>query len=376
MLGDRLRMLGPTARQTWTTWDGTYNGSDSRIVANSDTTVSYSSCTLAAGVELVAWNDQTSTKMYAVVVTTTGTSNSYGTVATIASVNTSIALCKLDSGRALCCYGTSGTAFSAVVLSVSGSTITVNTPTSVATGLSNPYCNVTFLSADKCLMTYASDNHSGYANIITTSTTSISAVGAQFNFATDVKNDSSSVSTLTTTTAIVSWQQNSNSRPQVVVLSVSGTTITAPGSQVELEANSRGITNIAALSATEAVCAYISTAGTNLFVCSMTISGTTITAGTPSSVDTLGINTSNQGNSVVALTATQAMVLYQSSSGNFNGMVITTTGTTFSAGSKIAIVAGGTNTDVTGTLIDINRVLAVHTNSANSTAACIVLNIK
>ena len=380
MLGIGLGALSSSmVTATWTTWDGTKDGASSRIVANANSTRDYTACTLSAGVELVAWVDTAAGHFYAVVVTTTGTSNAYGTVLSLgASTPSFLNVITLDSGRVLCCSGPSSGVV-AVVLSISGTTITANTPLTGGSLIADSI-SIALLSADQTLLVGNSSRGSAFseAYVITTSTTTVSSFGVGFQFVTTSDGSDVSVSTLTSTTAIVAWCSSSvtNRRPTVQVLSISGTTVTAPGSAVILEAAFRSDPSITALSATEAVCTYYNSTGEGIFACAMTISGTTITAGTAASISVNAPDSGAQSNNILALTSTLALLTwYDDAAGQFTGVVITTTGSSFTAGSKVQIAATSSGQLTVGTLIDANRVLGVYTNYANTTIACITLSI-
>lgn len=136
-----------------------------------------------------------------------------------------------------------------------------------------------------------------------------------------------------------------------VVLSVSGTTIT-PGTVSTIAASTSGLTfqednatqpRIVQLTSTLYVVSSIQTGSSWAAVCAFSVSGTTVTAGTPLSVSTAN-NVSNSG-TLFALTATTALFTYVTSpSLNVTtGVVVTVSGTTCSLGTQVTLVASQDN---------------------------------
>lgn len=362
-------------RQTWSTWDGTYDGSLTTI--SSDTVRSYAACTLSSGTELVAFNDDTSSKYRALIVTTTGTTNSYGTIVDIAANGATkmVNVCALDSSRVLCVYTDASDIPQAVILSISGTTITVNTPVAINATAGNSVA-VSFLSTDKSIVTTVSSSGTTLNSyIVTTSGTTVSSIGSVYAVTTGASSGGAPIVTLTSTTALVFWRDSTNTYPQVVVLSVSGTTISAPGSSVQLETKIASNLTIAALTSTTAIAAYANLTDSTGRACVMTISGTTITAGTPANFDTNDIRISANGSGLVGISATLAMIIYRDQvTLNVNGRVLTTSGTTFSSGTKV-VIGSSKFTPCAGTLINASNILALYSGASGTTISGQVLSI-
>jgi hypothetical protein len=167
-------------------------------------------------------------------------------------------------------------------------------------------------------------------------------VGAEYSFAgtTAGGNRTVAVDGLSATSAISARVRDDNAEIATLVLSISGTTITSPGGEVGiggdgLEAN----ISIVALSATSAIVVFgddnTSTQGTAVYI---TISGTTIT--NESSVvfePSAGSGIANTA--LVRLSATKAIVVYEDAddSNRLKAVTLSITGVTISAGSSTTI---------------------------------------
>jgi len=200
-------------------------------------------------------------------------------------------------------YGTS------CILNVSGSTITTGTP-KVFESAYTAYTSVAMLTTAKAIVVYSDSGSSDHGTSCI-----LDVSGSTITAGTPVVYESSdsyysSVASLTSTKAIVVYQKNgSGNYGTSRILDVSGTSITV-GSPAVFEAASTYNTSVATLTSTKAIVTYKdggnSGYGTS---CILDVSSSTITAGTPTV-----FNTSNSNYDdfmlVAAMTSVQAIVVY------------------------------------------------------------------
>jgi hypothetical protein len=138
---------------------------------------------------------------------------------------------------------------------------------------------------------------------------------------------------LTSTSVIVAYR-DSDTFGKAIILSISGTVVTVPGS----EANFGGVvsavtgTGLARLSATRAIVSY-GDGGTSA-ACTLDVSGSTITPGTPQGTTESGTLTS-----ICALDSATAIMAYSPFSSVMRAITITNITTTFSYGTSVEINA-------------------------------------
>ncbi len=186
-------------------------------------------CKLSSTTALITYEEATNNYLAGKVLTVSGTSVSAGTEATINSVSQYPSVTRLSDTSAACAYVQGG--LKVVVASVSGTTLTWNTPATVSSVGVNQLISITSLSSTSVLTVFDNSNASNY--------------------------------------------------PYAVVSTISGTTVTN-GTAVSLD--SLGASNfmgVAAFSGTSAVAVWARTSGSYGMAVGMTISGTTITVGTP-----------------------------------------------------------------------------------------------
>lgn len=145
------------------------------------------------------------------------------------------------------------------------------------------------------------------------------------------------VSTISATAAVVSWVQNSDDEARMVVLSISGTTVTVNTPAAVSSSSTCLASNIVMLTATTGVVTY-SKSGTNLFAKAFTISGTTPTLGSEVQLGTASTHASHTQNALIRMTDTKFVSLFNNGAADGGDVVAgTVSGTTITAGTAVAI---------------------------------------
>ena len=237
-------------------------------------------------------------------------------------------LCQISTDKFILVY-TENATFNlgrAVVVSVSGTTATLGTPVSFSS-TSADYLSIAKLDTDKAIVCYR-ENNTGVANVLSVSGTTIS-VGSQKTYET---GDCfyHSVCQIGTNKVLVAYRDSGNSGyGTACAMSVSGTTITA-GTPVVFASTSCSDIAVANLNTNKAIVVYT---GTNSYAnaCAMTVSTLTITAGTP----LVFKSTLTTYKSIVQVTTDKVLVCY-SLGITGTAIVLTVSSTTVSAGSEVA----------------------------------------
>ena len=290
---------------------------------------------------VAVYEDANNVRGEACVLTISGSSITAGT-ATIfetGGLGTSRVV-MLTSTKVLVIYIDEGNSYkgTACVLDISGTTITAGTPTTYKNSPAS-WNSVAAISATQAIVTYIDNNSSfrGMAVILDISGTSIS-VGTAVNFEPS-NSGSTSVAMLTPTKAIVAYMDFGNSSyGTACVLDISGTTITA-GTPVVYENGSTLNVSVDTLSATQAIVTYrdVSNSGYGT-TCILNISGSTITTGTP-----VVFNSGSTNNTWVAgLSSTEAIVAYKNAANSGYGTRcnLTVSGSTITAGTATVFHSG------------------------------------
>jgi hypothetical protein len=225
------------------------------------------------------------------------------------------------------------------------------------------------LSATQVMVCYKNGGNSDYgtAIILSISGTTITA-GSPFVFASAVTYDIS-VIRLTDTSALVAYTGPSTTYyAYACVLSVSGTTITG-GTALAVTAVKSWQNRLAFLSSTKAVLTYVEDTTTTdvLHAVVLTISGTTITKGTDVSI---GNCRNDMGLTICALSDSKALVFYSNlvSSPTFLGaaVILNISGTTITAGAPYTVTTIPISWEyVSCCKFDDNKVLAYWSNNTN-----------
>lgn len=227
--------------------DGGANGLYGRILSISGTTITTNSIATIlssatyANLQLVLQDTDKVMSVYldgnvgkALITTITGTTiNSPGTVYTFeaSSINGYIAATVLTSTTSIVAYCIATTTAKAIVLSVSGTTISGGTKATLDTAAANDIGGICALSPTSVIVSYAGTGgvgiSPGQAIPLTISGTSISVLTKATFVATDINTSTTASGTiaLNSTQFMTSYTVYSTSRPWVVVGTISGSTI-------------------------------------------------------------------------------------------------------------------------------------------------------
>jgi hypothetical protein len=239
-----------------------------------------------------------------------GTTITAGTPAIFESATSAeISVTMMDSTHAIVCYRDGGNSNygTACCLSLSGTTITAGTPVVFESALSQ-YLSVTMMDSTHVIVCYRDGGNSNYgtACCLSLSGTTITAgTPVVFESATILNT---SVTMMDSTHAIVCYRDDgNNSYGTACCLSLSGTAITAE-TPVVFESDSIGYNSVTMMDGTHAIVCYSdggnSGCGT---ACCLSLSGTTITAGTPAVFE----SANSADNSVTMMDPTHAIVCYK-----------------------------------------------------------------
>ena len=220
----------------------------------------------------------------------------------------------------------------AVVVSVSGTTATLGTPVSFnSTGAD--YLSIAKLDTDKAIVCYR-ENNTGVAKVLSVSGTTIS-VGPQKTYETGdcIYN---SVCQIGTNKVLVAYRDSGNGNyGTACALSVSGTTISS-GTPAVFASTSCADIAVAKLNTDKAIVVYT---GTNSYAnaCAMTVSTLTITAGTP----LVFKSALTKSKSIVQVATDKVLVCYAVDGTGDTGtaIVLTVSTTTVSAASEVTFTS-------------------------------------
>ena len=248
----------------------------------------------------------------------------------------------------------------AVALTISGSSITAGTP--VAFNPAGSYYNrIDKISSTQAIVVYKDLGNSNYGTscILTLSGTSITA-GSEVVFNSG-RSDYTTVAVLSSTKAIVAYGDNSNSHQcTACLLTISGSSITA-GSEVGFNSNRGRYFSITALTETKAIVTFEQHNDTAGKACILDVSGTTITAGSVQQFTAGAI----YNTSVTALSSTKAIVVYQASP-HAAARVLDVSGTTITAGSALEYRIGTTSFQNIAKLTSTRAIVSYRDNANNS----------
>jgi hypothetical protein len=295
----------------------------------------------------------------ACILDISGTTVTAGSVYDFNDGNTAyISVARLSDTKAIVCYTDLDNANRgmACILDVSG---TVITPGSgyIFNGGATAFSSVAMLTSTKAIVVYQDDSASdkGQACILDVSGTVITP-GSEYIFNGGI-TDFSSVAMLTSTKAIVCYEDLSNSYyGTACILDVSGTVIT-PGSEYVFNSGTTPCVSVAMLTSTKAIVAY-----TNDIVnyygnaCILDVSGTVITPGseyTFNSAATADI-------SIAVLTSTKAIVAYRDNPNINRGTacILDVSGTVITPGSEYTFSSGHTTYISVAALASLQAIVA------------------
>ena len=284
-----------------------------------------------------------------------------------------ISVTTLSGTQALVCYQDNGNnnRGTACILDIVGSTITPAIPVVFESG-NTTGISVTTISSTQAIVCYrdAGNSSLGTACILDISGSTITpATPVVFNSAT---SESISVTTLSSTQAIVCYQDGGNSSyGTACILDISGSTIT-PATPVVFNSASTSSTSVTTLNGTQALVCYRDT-GNNQFgtACILDISGSTITPTTPVVFESAATSIT----SVTTLSSSQAIVCYRDG-GNSNfgtACILDISGSTITPGTPV-VFNFAASTQISVTTLSSSRVLVCYQDGGNSSfgTACIL----
>lgn len=338
--GDVVSIVNGQAKKNNLAVNTSPNGAES--VFNSDATSYCSAVALDENRVMVVY--VVGDRGKAIVGTVSGSSISWGSASAdfeTAKITVWTTAALIDTDKVLAVYGNSSdTNSSAVVLSVSGTTITVNTHADFDASNFLSYPSVTKLDTDKALICFqrGADTY-GRAVVCSVSTTTPSfGTIADFNAAATAYI---SCSALSATSAIVAYQDGGNSSYGTAqVLSISGTTITPGTEYVFKAANAVQWCACTALSSTTAVIAYRDSNNPYLAAVFATNTGGALGYGTELVTTLAGINAS----AITTISSTKVLVAcdtYVNPTHTGKSVIINSSGTTLTADTAYTTNAAG-----------------------------------
>lgn len=242
---------------------------------------------------------------------------------------------------------TSAANLRAVVATRSGSTISYGSPTVVRSGLSPQGLSICRLSSTTALITYGtpSNNFLG-GRVLTVSGTSVSAgTEATINSVSQYP----SVTRLSDTSAVCAYLQ---AGLKVVVASISGTTLTWNTPATVSSVGVNACISTTTLSPTSVLTVFDNSSSSNApSAVVSTISGTTVTNGTAVSLESEGVTTSSPFMGVAAMSSTSGVAVWIRASDSYARAVgMTISGTTITVGTPITYSAASTGSSTLGAM--------------------------
>ena len=369
-------------RQTWPTWDGTFDGVASLSPTGLNSQVSCVSTLISADKTLYV-SSSTGTSIWAGIVTTTGIVEVIGAPLIIqASFGSSaLSVCTLDSGRALLSYYDTSGFLTAIVLSISGSTVTKGTPLLVDnTNVASDCISIAKFNTDQSILCWGDANKPGYFSIVLSTSGTTVTKNTLFQFSSKSGGGTAngvSCCVLSVTSIFVGYTDEFGSGGGWgIVLSISGTTITTPTTELQIFSGSPNQITCCTMDAAHIMTSFGSP-NTGFFMACF-IAGTVITAGSyVSIIGWKGVNNGTSGNGICSINNNTAMVMYTDSAGyNIWAVVLTLSGISTTLLTPVQLTADnhGTpqllNTCVT---LDASRVIAGY--QVDSALHSIVLSI-
>jgi len=303
--------------------------------------------------------------LYAVVASISGTVVTYGsTVLVRSNFSPQIAsICALSSTLCLVGYETvAGNLFGTRTLSISGTTITVNAE--VTNAIVSQNVVMCALTATTALAMFNS------------SLVVISVAGTVPSFGTAVStgigSNYRSISPLSSTKAVILYDGNS-SYPTCNAVSIAGTVVTI-GTALVIQSVATGQGNsVIALNGTDAIAQFLFNSSPNSAqVAPLTISGTTVTAGTVTTLSTSQQSAAAQA--AVFITANNAACVYIDAAGAGVGVAAIYNALTLATGSVTTLVPGANIGRLTGVFLDTNKLFCIF-NTGTASASGVVITV-
>ena len=337
----------------------------------SSSTQTISATTLDSSRVLVAYSNYGNARYgTARVLSISGTTITVGTDFIFSSGQTyDISATTLDNGKVLVAYRNYENADygTARILSISETTISAPSSAFVFQSSYTQNISTTTLDSSKVLVAYRNQGNSGYgtARILSISGTTISAPTSAFVFFNTQAISNTSSVTLDNSKVLVAFRNTNNGRGTARILSISGTTISAPTSAFEFETQNIDYLSATALDNSKVLVAYRDSSANGRGLAKiLSISETTISA--PSSAFVFQ-DQSIEYTSVKRLDNSRVLLAYKNSdSNNGTARVLSISGTTITGLSTNFIFSPGNTYNISATALDNSKVLVSYTNDANS----------
>jgi len=343
-----------------------------KVIFNTAETSDISAVKLDTDKALITYSDYGNSDYgTAIVASVSGTTITYGAENVFNGAGTYyISASQLTTGKALIAYDDGGNSDygTAIVASVSGTTITYGAENVFESAVTSSIA-ATQLTTDKAIIAYKDEGNSNYGTAVVASVsgTTITYPSAA-NVFESATTSSIAVAQLTTDKAIIAYKDEGNSNyGTAVVASVSGTTITYPSAVNVFESASTTDISVAQLTTDKALISYSDVGNSDYGTARVaSVSGTTITY--PSAANVFeSATTSYIG--AFQLTTDKVLIGYKDEgNGNYGTAVVASvSGTTITYPSAVAIFTSGAKTNYTSTVqIDTNKVLIAYQDGGNS----------
>ena len=190
----------------------------------------FSVVSLTSTTALILFKDSLATNYLRGVVATVASDNSitYGTIQTVYTNSAgSVDAVRLDATRVLCAYEDVAGSGQIVVLSISGTTITLNTPVLFNSGGTN-FLDLALIGTDKAILSYQDVGNSSYgtSRIITVSGT-VPTPNAEYVWSGTSVAQIQKASVISTDRVAITYNNTTATSMVVALLNVSSTTIAA-----------------------------------------------------------------------------------------------------------------------------------------------------
>ena len=325
-------LAGSVRGVDWSLWDASNDGGET---AFSSGTVGYvSACALDSETVFVAYRDREDSNIgKACLLSISGKTVSCSTpVPFFGSAAAYISVEKLASDRVFIAF-----AGYAVIAKITDGEISFG-PTYPFSSAPTDVCSCV-IDTDKVLVAVKTSTPA-YGYVIVVDGIYIDSISAGQHITGGLAANYFSICELDTDKAVITYQLTSDTKGYARVLDVSGSTITA-GAAAEFEAGETGNTSVAKLSSSVAVVAYRDVTNLNYgTACALGISGATVTPGTPVVVFDAGTSYP-YGDALARIDSTTMMmrVCDFGNGGNGSGCFLSISGTTIAAGTPALFTA-------------------------------------
>lgn len=290
------------------------------IILTTDSNQHFTATTLTDGRVLVTYCNINSTSTIAVLLTIKNITISIVSTTTVSSGNSAHpSAVSLNENKVLLVqssYRSNRDISDAIVLSVSGTTITKGTLVTLTTQRAY-YSSVVALNDDKVLVVYQDQANSNYGTAVILSISGTTITKGNTTVFNASNTEECSATALTDSKVLVTYRDyGNNSCGTAILLTVEGTSITVGASSV-FKTNSVEYTYVVTLTPSKALVAFKDTGGNRYGTAIvLTVEGATISAGVPFAYSSTAVNYG----SLVAFAENSVLVLYNDAIGNCVGL--------------------------------------------------------